>query len=139
MKWRLIDESLPGFENYKTIEFNYWFANGQHTTTGVNYSGTSRRAFLPASDEGKIVFKMLVEAFNRRLTFVVGTSLTTGQTNTVVWAGIHHKTSFAGGPFGYPDDKYLGRVTEELKARDIDADSVKDLKVDFLKGLINLK
>ena len=107
--------------------------------TGVNYSGTSRRCFLPASEEGKSVFKMLVEAFNRRLTFVVGTSITTGQTNTVVWAGIHHKTSYAGGPFGFPDEKYLGRVTEELKARDVDESMVKDMKLDFNNGVINLK
>ena len=67
---------------------------------------------------------MLVEAFRRRLSFIIGTSLTTGQTNTVVWSGIHHKTSIHGGQFGYPDMTYLGRVTEELKVRDLDAGSV---------------
>ena len=44
------------------------------------------------------------------MTFIVGTSLTTGQTNTAVWAGIHHKTSSHGGPFGYPDKTYFSRV-----------------------------
>jgi deltex-like protein len=44
----------------------------------------------------------------------VGTSVTNGTENTVVWAGIHHKTATSGGAFAYPDPKYLSRVTEEL-------------------------
>jgi len=71
---------------------------------------------------------MMVEAFKRRLTFIVGTSLTTGQKNTVVWAGIHHKTSPSGGPFGYPDNTYLNRVREELSARNIDKQTVREMK-----------
>lgn len=59
---------------------------------------------------------MLAEAFRRRLTFKVGTSITTGAQNTVVWQGIHHKTSPNGGTshFGYPDPTYFERVTSEL-------------------------
>ena len=55
---------------------------------------------------------------------MIGTSLTTGQSNTVVWAGIHHKSTMHGGPFGYPDATYFNRVLEELKVRNIDAESV---------------
>jgi deltex-like protein len=66
---------------------------------------------------------LLVKAFERRLTFIVGTSVTTGRTNTVVWSGIHHKTSMHGGPFGYPDDKYLNRVTLELADRGVTLES----------------
>ena len=55
---------------------------------------------------------------------MVGTSVTTGQENTVVWSGIHHKTSIWDGPFGFPDPTYLNRVSEELKVRDIDAETV---------------
>lgn len=59
----------------------------------------------------------MVEAFKRRLTFKVGTSLTTGQSNVVCWAGIHHKTSPAGGTyhFGWPDPTYFDRVKDELQ------------------------
>ena len=39
-----------------------------------------------------------------------------GRDNTVVWAGIHHKTSQGSGPFGYPDNTYLARVQQELAA-----------------------
>ena len=46
----------------------------------------------------------------------IGTSVTTGRSNTVVWNGIHHKTNTTGGPtrFGYPDDTYFARVKAEL-------------------------
>ena len=51
----------------------------------------------------------------------MGTSVTTGQTDTVVWSGIHHKTNTHGGSsrFGYPDDSYLNRVTLELADRGV--------------------
>lgn len=47
--------------------------------------------------------------------------MTTGQTNTVVWAGIHHKSSTHGGSshFGFPDPTYLNRVTLELADRGV--------------------
>ena len=50
---------------------------------------------------------------------MVGRSLSTNEDNQVIWSGIHHKTSRKGGQFGYPDETYLQRVTNELKDRDI--------------------
>jgi deltex-like protein len=126
MQWRLVTTSLPGFEGHGTIEFWYNFDDG-YLPNGQRYTGTYRRAYVPASPEGIIVFKKLVVAFDRRLSFSVGTSLTTGLTNAVVWAGVHHKTSKYAGPFGYPDVTYLGRVTEELKARNIEEDAIRPL------------
>jgi hypothetical protein len=73
--------------------------------------------------QGKEVLTLLVKAFERRLTFIVGTSVTTGQKDTVVWSGIHHKTSMYGGSFGYPDEKYLNRVTLELADRGVTLES----------------
>ncbi len=64
------------------------------------------------------------------MTFSVGTSLTSGQKNTVVWAGVHHKTSLKGGQFAYPDNTYMLRVTEELEARGIDKKTVRDINID---------
>ena len=60
---------------------------------------------------------MMITAFQRRLTFTVGTSLTTGQDDFVVWNGIHHKTQLVenGDGNGYPDMEYLDKVTEELE------------------------
>lgn len=64
---------------------------------------------------------MLVKAFERKHTFIVGTSVTTGATDTVVWSGIHHKTNTHGGSshFGYPDPTYLNRVTLEMADRGV--------------------
>jgi deltex-like protein len=123
MKWRTTNVSCPGFENFNTIEMAYRFPDGRKED-GTAYTGTSRKGYIPNSPEGIILFKMFVLAFERRLPFMIGTSLTTGQTNTVVWAGIHHKSNVNGGPFGYPDPTYFSRVLEELKVRNIDYESV---------------
>jgi len=82
---------------------------------------------LPNSPDGVKLLKMFVQAFERRLPFVVGTSLTTGQQNCVVWAGIHHKSTMGGGPFGYPDPTYFNRVLEEFKVRNIDFESISEV------------
>ena len=39
---------------------------------------------------------MLQKAFDARLVFTVGNSVTTGQKDVVVWNCIHHKTDFHG-------------------------------------------
>ncbi|KAJ8258979.1 hypothetical protein COCON_G00179910 [Conger conger] len=81
-----------------------------------------RVAYLPDNTEGNEVLKLLKTAFDQKLIFTVGTSTTTGSSNTVTWNDIHHKTSRYGGPqgFGYPDPDYLKRVKEELKAKGIE-------------------
>lgn len=56
------------------------------------------------------------------MTFTIGTSVTTGTTDTVVWNEIHHKTeshSNASG-HGYPDPTYLDRVLLELAAQGVE-------------------
>ena len=37
-----------------------------------------------------------------------------GAQNVVTWNDIHHKTSMHGGPYGYPDARYLDSVIEDL-------------------------
>eukprot|EP00607_Mallomonas_marina_P001932 CAMPEP_0182427572 /NCGR_PEP_ID=MMETSP1167-20130531/18536_1 /TAXON_ID=2988 /ORGANISM="Mallomonas Sp, Strain CCMP3275" /LENGTH=429 /DNA_ID=CAMNT_0024609895 /DNA_START=32 /DNA_END=1321 /DNA_ORIENTATION=+ len=108
-----------------TIVIEYSFPSGmqgpEHPNPGTPYSGTQRVAFLPDNPAGREVLGLLQRAFNQRLVFTVGTSVTTGRSNTVVWNGIHHKTSPTGGvtQFGWPDDTYFERVKEELKAKGI--------------------
>ena len=88
---------------------------------GTQYSGTSRTAYLPGNPQGIECLGLLIVAFQRKLSFLVGTSLTTGRKNTVVWAGIHHKTNPHGGvsSFGWPDETYFVRVKGELSDRGI--------------------
>ena len=104
-----------GFPNDGTIIIHYHFKNGK------DYTGTTRTCYLPNNEKGRDILALLKIAFDRKLTFVVGTSVTTGQKNTVVWNGIHHKTSLSGGPthYGYPDDNYFNRVEEELAAKGV--------------------
>ena len=109
-----------GYEDVGTIIIDYHFPSGK------NYSGTSRTAYLPDNKEGKEVLGLLKVCFDRKLTFVVGTSVTTGMKNTTVWNGIHHKTNLSGGStyFGYPDNTYFNRVKEEMAAKGVIQDNI---------------
>ena len=62
-----------------------------------------------------------MKAWERRLTFTIGTSVTTGQPDTVVWNEIHHKTERHGnhGGHGYPDPAYLDNVIAELSSQGV--------------------
>ncbi|XP_030624949.1 putative E3 ubiquitin-protein ligase DTX3 [Chanos chanos] len=122
------DLELPGHEGYGCICIIYSFPPGlqapEHPNPGVRYPGTDRVAYLPDSPEGNRVLGLLRRAFEQRLIFTIGTSMTTGMHNVITWNDIHHKTSIWGGPrcFGYPDPTYLVRVTEELREKGITAD-----------------
>ncbi|XP_032362862.1 probable E3 ubiquitin-protein ligase DTX3 [Etheostoma spectabile] len=72
--------------------------HSEHPHPGVRYSSTSRTALLPASEEGEKVLKLLRKAFDRRLTFTIGRSVTPGLNNVITWNDIHHKTNMDGGP-----------------------------------------
>lgn len=113
---------LPGEETTSvgTYVLVYLFPSGVQTSAhphpGQPYSGTNRRAFIPASVAGLAVLRKFLRAWDARVLFTVGTSLTTGRQNCVVWGSVHHKTNIGGGPhqFGFPDPSYLASVNEEL-------------------------
>lgn len=67
-------------------------------------------------------------AWDRRLIFTIGTSSTTGESDTVVWNEIHHKTEFGSNltGHGYPDPNYLDNVLTELSAQGVGEDNLKD-------------
>ena len=67
------------------------------------------------------MLKLLRKAWERRLTFTVGQSVTTGEQGTVVWNEIHHKTEFGSNHsgHGYPDPNYLDNVTMELSIQGV--------------------
>jgi len=115
---------LSGY-NVGTIHISYQFPSGiqneDHPNPGQPYSGTSRVAYLPDDDEGNRVLKLFDIAWKRKLLFTVGTSVTTGLSNTVIWNGVHHKTSTHGGSssYGFPDPTYFSRVTQELSAKGV--------------------
>ena len=92
---------LPGYVNYGTIEITYNFTSGiqgkEHPRPGHGYQGAIRTAYLPNNCEGQEVLQLLKRAFDARLIFTVGTSITSGQNDVVTWNDIHHKTSTRGG------------------------------------------
>ncbi|XP_046368845.2 uncharacterized protein LOC124143788 isoform X1 [Haliotis rufescens] len=121
---------LSGYEDWGSIQINYDIPSGIQTTgqpdPGMAFKGITRRAYLPACPEGKDILRLLRIAFDRKLTFTVGRSTTTGRENVVTWNDIHHKTNMDGGPtrFGYPDPTYLTRVRDELASKGVTADNV---------------
>jgi deltex-like protein len=121
---RRISTPCPGFaattSSTSSLELVYELLDGiqkvYHDHPGQPFRGNQRWAYLPDNPEGNDLLQRLVYAFQHGLTFRVGTSLTTGRTNQVVWASIHHKTSLQGGSFGFPDPTYLDRCHDELDA-----------------------
>jgi len=94
--------TVPGFApNSGVLEITYTLPNGiqtaEHPSPGSPFWGTTRRAYLPATTEGRQVLELLKIAWRRRLIFTVGTSVTTGASNCVVWAGtyLHSSVAFA--------------------------------------------
>ena len=60
------------------------------------------------------VLRLLIKAWERRLTFTVGQSVTSGAQNVVVWNNIHHKTEIIDrSGHGYPAPGYLENVVQE--------------------------
>ncbi|XP_076125142.1 uncharacterized protein LOC143104749 isoform X2 [Alosa pseudoharengus] len=118
--------SLPGFKQSGSIVINYNIPTGtqskKHPKPGRPFQGAHRTAYLPDNKEGREVLALLKKAFDQRLIFTVGTSRTSGMDDCVTWNDVHHKTNIHGGAqnFGYPDDDYLKRVRDELKAKGIE-------------------
>eukprot|EP00058_Branchiostoma_floridae_P015376 XP_002600864.1 hypothetical protein BRAFLDRAFT_215091 [Branchiostoma floridae] len=117
--------NLAGYKRTGTIIIDYAFRDGiqgsEHPNPGKPYTGTTRKAYLPYNADGIKVLRLLKQAFEQKLTFTIGTSSTSGYSDTVTWNDIHHKTNTHGGlsMHGYPDPGYLKRVTEELAAKGI--------------------
>jgi len=101
-----------------TIVVSYKFGEGQRPeydeNPGQDYKSTFRLAYVPDNQAGRDLVKRLKFAFTRGLTFKIGTSLTTGEPNSIVWDSIPHKTTLDATPFGFPDDGYIPRANETL-------------------------
>ena len=129
---------LEGY-NWGSWVINYLFIDG--VRNGTNYRGTRRTAYLPDTDEGKEVLLLLIKSFQRKHTFTVGDSVTTGRSNVVVWNSIHHKTNTSGGTasYGYPDPTYLNRVKLELADKGVILEPSDNIKKIKKSGSINIK
>ncbi|EHA97654.1 Protein deltex-1 [Heterocephalus glaber] len=127
MEFHLIPHSLPGFSDTQTIRIVYDIPTGiqgpEHPNPGKKFTarGFPRHCYLPNNDKGQKVLRLLITAWERRLIFTIGTSNTTGESDTVVWNEIHHKTEFGSNltGHGYPDASYLDNVLAELTAQGV--------------------
>jgi len=131
MRVHTLAESLPGHHPHPTLQLSFHFPAGtqdvDHPQPGVPYCGDQRVAFLPDTAEGRAVLALLQKAWQRRLLFTVGRSLSRNVDHCVIFNGIHLKTrqcSTASEPWGYPDPTYLLRVTGELNEKGVYADEV---------------
>lgn len=125
MEVRTVNDNLPGFD-CGTIVITYRFGGGiqgqGHPNPGHPYRAHAfpRRAFLPDNERGNKILQLLEVAWQRRLIFTIGTSVTSGLENVITWNEIHHKTEwedFHG--HGYPDPAYLDNVTMELELQGV--------------------
>ncbi|KAJ8000812.1 hypothetical protein DPEC_G00184240 [Dallia pectoralis] len=127
MEYHVIPHSLPGHPDCKTIRIVYNIPPGiqgpEHPNPGKPFTarGFPRHCYLPDSDKGRKVLRLLLTAWDRRLVFSVGTSSTTGESDTAIWNEVHHKTEFGSNltGHGYPDPGHLDNVLDELKAQGI--------------------
>jgi len=103
------------------FEFPGGIQNDHHPNPGKIYFGDLREAFLPNNKEGREAAMLTRIAFQRKLIFQIGTSLTLQQDNRIVFGSIHLKTSTTGGreKHGFPDDEYFDRFKDELKVKGI--------------------
>jgi deltex-like protein len=133
MKATLCNSTICDGFKQGTIIIDYYFPSTKL------YSGTRRYAYLPNTTEGREVLGLLKVCFDRRLTFTVGTSVTTGESNTTVWNGVHHKTNTTGGSqyFGYPDTTYFNRVKQELAAKGVTQENINENLQDIANKLID--
>lgn len=109
--------ACPGF-SCSSIEIFYVIPSGTqkafHESPGQPYHGATRTAYLPDNVAGRQLAGRLKYAWRHGLMFHVGTSLTSGRANSVVWSSIHHKTSLQGGAHGFPDPNYLANCHAAL-------------------------
>lgn len=82
MVWKRENECLPGFEGSGTIAVSFHFYGGiqgtEHPNPGNEFKGTSYKACLPETNEGKDIFKLLRKAFDARLLFTIVSSTSDG-------------------------------------------------------------
>lgn len=97
----------------------------EHPNPGRPYYavGFPRVCYLPDTEKGRKVLKLLSIAFERRLVFTVGRSVTTGREDVVTWNEIHHKTEpgVSNTGHGFPDSGFLDRCLAELAAQGVTA------------------
>ncbi|KAL8604678.1 hypothetical protein ACOMHN_013458 [Nucella lapillus] len=132
MSYDILSRPLPGHSHCGTIRVTYYISPGiqgpEHPSPGRRFTarGFPRSGFLPDDNRGRRILKLLMVTFRRKLMFTIGMSATTGESDTVTWNEIHHKTEFGSNlsGHGYPDPNYLDNVTAELALKGVTEDDL---------------
>ena len=136
MTYKVIPKGLPGYDDYHTIQITYNMSSGvqdtRHPFPGSPYYavGFPKTAFLPDTELGRIVLKLLEKSFNQHLTFTLVTNKGSRDAMVVWNTAIGHKTEF--GPSAgddrnsYPDPAYIEDVARQLARLGITTESNTD-------------
>lgn len=106
------------FSKKKLIPYSLYYSiasgiqNQEHPHPGRAFFavGFPRVCYLPDCPLGRKVLRFLKIAFDRRLLFSIGRSVTTGREDVVIWNSVDHKTQFN----MFPDPTYLQRCMQQL-------------------------
>lgn len=132
---------LPGNPHCGMISISFQMPRGKqdkrHPNPGKEYYSDSRSHYMPDDEMGNKILGLFIKAWNQRLLFNVGYSLTRQEDNCIIYNGVHMKTNTSGGPtgHGWPDPTYYVRVQTELSEKgihmleDLTADEIKKLKI----------
>jgi len=110
---------VPGLACQDNILVEYVIMSGMqqsyHPNSGKKHTRYVRVVILPKDEEGGRLLARLKFAWTHGLVLTVGTSMQSGKPNSLIWAGIHHKTSERGGEHGYPDNDYFDKCNRFLE------------------------
>eukprot|EP00977_Amphora_coffeiformis_P005154 scaffold1102_cov147-Amphora_coffeaeformis.AAC.1 len=115
-----------------TIQLGYAMECGvqksYHGNRGVCFGSNHRVAYVPDAPDGRKLLRRLVYAFLRGLIFQVGTSLTTGFSDQIIWGTMHQRTNTDTGTYGFPIPSYFVDCNQELDSYGVPESGSDELK-----------
>jgi len=122
MRWWVEATALPGEAAGSRTIIAHWDFPAGHDPQGRRFAARQETGYLPDTEQGRLLLRLFVVAFRRRLMFDLGTSASRGR----YWPriAIHIKTNRGGGAqrHGYPDSGYVARALVELAERGVEAE-----------------
>ncbi|KAG8434882.1 hypothetical protein GDO86_013007 [Hymenochirus boettgeri] len=123
MCFHLIPHSLPGYAGCQTIRIIYQIAPGVQgpgqPNPGKKFNAPEfpLHCYLPNTDKGRKVLRLLIEAWDRRILFPLIPSRVPGKPDSVSISRIPHKIEFGSNLTGkgFPDPQYLDSVLRQLR------------------------
>ena len=136
MTYKVIPKGLPGYEDYHAIQITYNMSSGvqdaRHAFPGSPYYaiGFPKTAFLPDTEQGRLLLKLLEKAFNQHLTFTL-TANKGSKDAILTWnPALGHKTEFGPGSehdrASDPDPGFLDDLSRQLSRLGISTETASE-------------